>query len=208
MRILSRKLALLHSKVWRLAEYCVMDLETTGLDPVRDRIISYGLVPVVDGRIMTSEAIYSLVNPGITVTRESVMVHALRQCDVAEAPNIDDCFDEILAMLEGRILVAHSAWIEVSFLSEAAKRRKTKIRPVVVDTAVLAGRLLLANSWLPSGHDISLEYASAVLGLPAHTPHHALGDAMTTAQLFLALSARLAASGDVTVGKLLELSQR
>ncbi|MFJ5956659.1 exonuclease domain-containing protein [Paenarthrobacter sp. NPDC092416] len=206
MRILSRRESSLESRDWKQAEYCVMDLETTGLNSTRDRIISYGLVPVLEGRIRTAEAVYGVVNPGITITRESVMVHALRQCDVAEAPDIDECFDEILMRLEGRILVAHSAWIEVSFLAEAAKRRKTKLNLSVVDTAVLAGKIL-TDSWLPSGHDIALEYASAVMGLPPHTPHHALGDAMTTAQVFLALGARLSADG-LTAGDLIELSRR
>ena len=44
------------------------------------------------------------------------------------------------------------------------------------------------------------------LGLPAHRPHHADGDALTTAQLFIALATRLDAVAPQTVGSLARLS--
>jgi DNA polymerase-3 subunit epsilon len=56
--------------------------------------------------------------------------------------------------------------------------------------------------------DTSLEHASTMLNLPVHAPHTALGDAMTTAQLFLALAHRLPRNQVVSVADLHDLSRR
>jgi DNA polymerase-3 subunit epsilon len=48
-----------------------------------------------------------------------------------------------------------------------------------------------------TGHEPNLESSSRRLALPVHTPHHALGDAFTTAQILLALATRLEGTGDV-----------
>jgi DNA polymerase III subunit epsilon len=192
---------------WREGEFCVLDIETTGLDPVNDRIVSYGAVLVSGGRILGSESKYGLVNPETDVCPESVVIHALTKSELSAAPTIDECLDDILSLLDGRVLVAHSAWMEVDFLKAAAKRVHRKFRVPVVDTAVLSrGRLDLPD--LPADHDVSLEYASTAFGLPVHTPHHALGDAMTTAQLFLALSSGLSRNGTCTVRDLIAMSKR
>jgi DNA polymerase-3 subunit epsilon len=54
---------------------------------------------------------------------------------------------------------------------------------------------------------VSLEYAATELGLPVHSPHHALGDAVTTAGLFIALAGQLERGRTLTTANLLELSE-
>jgi DNA polymerase-3 subunit epsilon len=54
--------------------------------------------------------------------------------------------------------------------------------------------------------DVSLEYVSQSLGLPTHTPHDALSDAVTTAQVFLVLAHKLSVRETLTLGELLRLS--
>ncbi|WP_394525464.1 PolC-type DNA polymerase III [Paenarthrobacter nicotinovorans] len=192
---------------WRDAEFCVLDIETTGLDPANDRIVSYGAVPVREGRILSSEAKYSLVNPETDVCGESVRIHALTTRELADAPTIGECLEDILSLLDGRILVAHSAWMETDFLKSAARRLRRKLKISVIDTAVLARKQLDVPD-LPADYDLALEYAADALGLPVHTPHHALGDAMTTAQLFIALCSQLSQSRPCTVRELTALSRR
>jgi DNA polymerase III epsilon subunit-like protein len=81
---------------------------------------------------------------------------------------------------------------------------RVKLHEPILDTAALAHHCLD----LPRHADrmISLEYTASVLGLPVHTPHHALGDAMTTAGVFLALATRLSASAPRSVADLARLS--
>ncbi len=194
------------SPSWRDARYCVLDFETTGLDPLTDQILSFGLIPIDDGRILTAHARYGLVRADAPVPAQSILVHSLRDADLAGAPTLDESLGTIFDALDGRILVAHAAWIERGFLEQAALQAGRKLRLRLVDTAVLAYRCLDLPK-AERGQSVALEYLGSRLGLPIHTPHNALGDAMTTAQVFLALSSRLSAQGPLSANRLVALSR-
>lgn len=190
---------------WTQARFCVLDVETTGLDPAKDEIISFGSVPIDEARIRPAGAVNFLVKPRCSVDPKSVKVHNIRNCDLQDQPYLQDRVQDIEAVAEGRFLVAHSAWLDGAFLAKVAKNRASALLSPMIDTARLAKRCLECP---PTGRaDISLEYALTLLGLPVHAPHTALGDAMTTAQLFLALAHRLSRDKVVSVADLLRLSQ-
>ncbi|MFC9555921.1 PolC-type DNA polymerase III [Rhodococcus sp. NPDC056960] len=190
---------------WRSSNYLVIDLETTGLDTCKDHIISYGAVPIRDGRIVASDAAYSLVRSERESSEAALRTHCLRKQDLATAPSIDECVDRLDELLRGHILVAHGAWIEHSFLRRAFKCSQRVFTSNVIDTAKLAS-IVLDIPTRPN-HSVALEYAASRMGLPVHTPHHALGDAMTTANLFLALATKLERSDGIRAGsRLITLS--
>jgi len=192
---------------WRDREYCVLDVETTGLDLQSDEVVSFGAVLVRHGRVVVSTAAYGLVRPSRAVSVASVSVHALRAEDLADAPPLADCVRTLRGLLEGRVLVAHAAWVEQAFLGRAFRAHHESWRVPTVDTAGLARALGVAAS--APGREPPLEQLAGHLGLPVHTPHHALGDALTTASVFLALAARLEQQGRVRrVGDLVRLSRR
>ena len=66
---------------WRDAEFAALDFETTGLDLRRDAVVSFGLVPVRQGRIDLSEAIYQEVAPEVPLSHRSITIHHLRPID-------------------------------------------------------------------------------------------------------------------------------
>ena len=84
-------------------------------------------------------------------------------------------------------------------------------RPIV-DTAALTRACGLADA--NSGREPDVETVARGLGLPVHTPHHALGDAFTTAEIFLVLATRLEREPNVvgrsqlSVRRLCALSRR
>jgi DNA polymerase-3 subunit epsilon len=174
---------------WREAEYCVVDLETTGLDLRSDVIISVGSVLVRHGRLVWSTRDYQPVRPARPISESAMRVHGLRAQDLAEAPTIEEVAERLRARLHGRVLVAHAAWVEQAFLGRAVPGMRRGRRPVVVDTAAL----MRATGAAPggTGHEPDLETAALGMGLCVHTPHHALGDALTTAEVFLATAGRL-----------------
>jgi DNA polymerase-3 subunit epsilon len=181
---------------WRNLDYLVVDLETTGLNLRRDAIASYGAVVIHDGRIITAADTYGLVRPSRAMSAESVTVHALRPADVADAPPLAEAVETLDGLLTDRILVAHAAWIEQSFLSRAFRRCGKKLRCNIIDTAAMARK---ANAAVAACRgEPNLERLAEELGLPVVSPHHALGDAITTAQVFLALASRLAQRGYAT----------
>jgi DNA polymerase-3 subunit epsilon len=189
---------------WREAEFCVLDLETTGLDLNRDDIVSFGAAFVGGGRIPCGRVVYREIRPGRPVSVESLTVHGLRAADLADAPPLDDVLDDLIELLSGRILVAHAAWVERAFLDRALRPRGLRTARSVVDTAALLRACRLAES--DSGTEPNLEVAARRLNLPVYSPHHALGDAFTTAQLFLALATRLERGRTLTVRDLCRVS--
>ena len=189
---------------WRNLEYVVVDLETTGLDLRRDAIASYGAVVVRDGRIVVAENVYGLVCPTREMTAEAIAVHTLRRADLADAPPLSHAVTILEALLRDRILVAHAAWIEKAFLTRAFAEHDVTLSSPIIDTAALAR----ADGLVPRAMrgEPDLEWLAGELGLPAVTPHHALGDAITTAQTFLALTSRLSRLGYSNASDFVELS--
>ena len=197
---------------WREAEFCVVDLETTGLDLRRDDVISYGVAIVRHARIPCGQVVYRQLRPTRPISVAAMTVHGLRSADLADAPLIDDVIDEVIELLAGRMPVAHAAWVERAFLDRALRPRRRRLDRMVIDTAALLRGCRLVEAG--ADREPNLEAAARRLGLPVHTPHHALGDAFTTAELLLALATRLERTADgrrpqpLTVGDLCAVSRR
>jgi len=191
---------------WRLAHFCVVDLELSGLDPGRDEIIAFAAVPIDAGRIVAGNAVYGLSRNTRPLPEESVLVHGIRTVDLAGAPPLDEAIQPLVAMMGGRVLVAHASWIERSFLEPVVRRQGERLRGPILDTRDL-GHLLARERGVPSEAS-SLSDLARSLGLPVHRPHHALGDALTTAQVFIALATHLDAYAPQTVRTLSRARER
>lgn len=174
---------------WRDANYCVIDLETTGLDFKKDEIISIGAVQIQSGRIITAANYYQQVRPRQLPSPTSIQIHGIRAVDLEEAPPIEDVFPEFAERLRGRVVVAHAAWVENAFLKDRLQELNLDFSNGLIDTAGLARICGAVDADLD--HEPSLEYLAKSLGLPVYSPHHALGDALTTALILLALATKL-----------------
>jgi DNA polymerase III subunit epsilon len=189
---------------WREADFCVVDVETTGLDPDRDEILSFATVPISAGRIRLLRARYRVVHPARMPEAETIVIHGLRTDDLVEAPPLDKVIGELIDAITGRALVAHVASIEKGFLARALERAGVRLRNPIIDTAELAAELFsLRHRSL--AHPIGLSSLAAELGLPVHRPHSADGDALTTAQVFLALATCVDRFEPQTLGSLARL---
>lgn len=177
---------------WRDAEFLALDFEATGLDLKRDDVVSFGAVPIRGSRIMIGEQTYSLVRPTRPVPPESSKFHVIRNQDLADAPTADKAAEALLSLLRGRVLLAHAAWVEVAFLRRLFQRHGVAFSTPIVDTAALARSLGMRPRI--DTHEPHLETLAIELGVPVHDPHHALGDAVTTAQAFLVLASRIEAN--------------
>lgn len=176
---------------WRSARFAIVDLETTGLDPRRDEVLSFAMVPIERGRIVAGGTVTGLVRPANAPPASSIEIHGLRAADLAAAPPAPEALAPLAAALRGRVAVAHAAWVERDFLRP---RLGSSLPRRFVDTAVLWRALCIARGEGDPGW-CSLSALAAALELPAHRPHVAEGDALTTAQAFLALATHLESRG-------------
>jgi DNA polymerase III subunit epsilon len=192
---------------WRTAEFCVVDLETTGLDPAVDEIISFATLQIAAGRVRLNDAGYRHVCPRRMPEGETIRIHGLRSADLVDAPPLSAVLDELVEALTGRVLVAHVAEIERGFLGAAFELHGLRLVNPVVDTAALAAELFRRRRE-PVPETTALSSLAHALGLPVHRPHHADGDALTTAQVFLALATHLDALEPQTVKSLARAGAR
>ena len=191
---------------WRLAHFCVVDLELSGLDPRHDEIISFAAVPIDAGRVIAGDTYYGTSKSTRPLEASSVLVHGIRTVDLADTPPLDEAIQPLLSAMTGRILVAHVAWVETSFLGRALDRQGIRLRTPVLDTYELARLLAFERNEPRPSH--SLEEIAHGLKLPVHRQHHALGDALTTAQVFITLATHLETFGPETVETLAEAKAR
>ncbi|GMA21820.1 exonuclease domain-containing protein [Arsenicicoccus piscis] len=177
-----------------------IDVETTGLDPRRDALLSVGFVPVVRSTVELSGAYHAVVRSQVEVG-QSATVHGITDDRVHAGRPIEEVLADTLTALRGRVLVAHFAQIEVGFLTRAC-REVYGVEPgfTVVDTLTLHRRLLdpHAARELPRGV-LRLPAARDHFGLPRYRMHDALVDAIACGELLLAQAAHLGPADQVTL---------
>lgn len=187
----------LRSPRWDEVVYWALDLETSGLSPRRHRILSVGMVPLRGGAIHWGERFYSLVHPVSFegLAEPAIAVHQILPEELRSAPQAGEVLPEVARRLAEGALLVHHAPLDVAFLRRAFRHAGLAWpRPPVVDTQRLLGRLAARLHRLdPYGRPPPriLSEIRADLGLPSYDDHHALADALATAELFLALRARL-----------------
>ncbi|HEY6101251.1 MAG TPA: 3'-5' exonuclease [Anaeromyxobacter sp.] len=189
------------SPPWDALTYWALDLETGGLDPRVDPVLSVGMVPIRSGGIRLGEAYASLVQPGeqAGIAPSSIAAHHLVPRDVREAPALPEVLAEVDRRLREGILLVHQAAVDVPFLRRAYKRAAMRWPdPPVVDTVALlikaAKRARFLDPDAPEQEpELNLSGARRRLGLPEYGQHDALTDAIAAAELFLVLRRRIGA---------------
>lgn len=160
-----------------------LDTETTGMSPAQGHtLVEVARVAIVDGAI--GETWSSLVRPGRPIPADAAAVHGITDAMVADAPEPGAVGRRLKDDCGGSTLVLHNAGFDLPFLN--AMLRGAGLEPLwnpVVDTLGLARGLFGTGS-------NSLGALATRLQLPKETAHRALGDALTTARLFLHLAER------------------
>jgi DNA polymerase-3 subunit epsilon len=178
------------SRDYREVEYLAVDLETTGLDPRRDQILSIGWVRVDGNTIRLHSARHRVLQVDGAIPANSAVIHQITDDESARGLLLADALPELLRDLSGRVLIAHHARVERGFLNAACKRLWGKGLLVrSVDTQAIAQRLLERRQIPFKGSDLRLHALCERYNLPRHGAHNALSDALAAAELFLAQAA-------------------
>lgn len=169
-----------------------IDIETTGLDPVKDTTLSVGWVPV-DGDTIRFDGAGHLVLAADTEVGQSAVIHGITDDQIAAGTPLPEALPRVLQALTGRTLLAHYSTIETRFLSRLceAEYGAPLVTPVV-DTLHLADRIINPG-WDDESRagELRLWNARTRYGLPRYRAHGALTDAIACAELYLAQVAEL-----------------
>ncbi len=178
------------SQDYRSVELIAIDLETTGLDPRRDQILSLGWVRLHRNRIALSSAAHRLVQISGAIPADSAVIHQITDDQAAAGGDLAAALAELLEVLAGRVMIAHHARVEQGFLSAACRRLYgTGLLVRTIDTQVIARRTMEHRHIPYKGSDLRLHALGERYNLPRHGAHNALSDALAAAELFLAQAA-------------------
>ena len=185
--------------------FVVLDTETTGLRPeAGDRMVSLAGVRVSGMEVKRQQTFDALVHPGRSVPPASTRFHGITDDDLAGAPGLDVVLPAFLAFAGDAVLVGHEVAFDLEFLAPEVVR--LGLQPLMA-RPVLDTRLLSRSLHGPAA-DHSLEAAARRLGVQVVGRHSALGDALTTAEIFVRLLALLKGRGVETLGDLLKAARQ
>jgi DNA polymerase-3 subunit epsilon len=160
------------------AEFCVIDVETTGMSPSYCRIIEIGMVRVKNLKII--ETYRSFINPGVQVPGFITELTGITDSDVADAPLFDNLANIIKDFIGNSIVTGHNLQFDLSFLNKAfAGYNNEKIDNPHLCTLKLARKLY------PHLHSKSLKSVTENLKIRHKDVHRALGDATVTAKILI-----------------------
>lgn len=177
------------------APLIALDIETTGLNPRRDAIVSLGLAPFSLQRIRCGDALYQVVKPTTELSEESITFHRITHSDINQAPRVASVIETVLQALAGKLVVVHYRNIERGFLDQACRQHLGEgLQFPVIDTMELEARLHRGAgepNWLQRlfgkrSQSIRLADSRLRYNLPHYQAHHALTDAIATAELLQA----------------------
>ena len=172
-----------------------LDLETSGLEEDRDAIVSIGFIPLRHDRIRCAGARHWIVQPGRTPGEIAASIHGITHSALKSAPIFENIFDSLLQAMAGKIVVAHCAAIERRFLAAASMQLTGEpLLFPVIDTMRLEEKKYPHRrfDWLlrwflkTDTPSLRLDTTRKRYGLPSYRPHHALTDALATAELLQA----------------------
>lgn len=194
------------SSDYRQVEYLAVDLETTGLDMRRDRILSVGWVALRGNRIDLSSARHRLVRGDGAIPEASAVIHQITDDQAAGGEPLEAVLTDLLDQLAGKVMIAHHAAVERGFLGAACRSVfGCALAVPVVDTQALAQRSFERRHTAYKGSELRLHALGERYNLPRYGAHNALSDALAAAELFLAQAAHMesrrgARLGDFLVG--------
>ncbi len=171
--------------------FCVVDLETTGASAAKGaRITEIGAVKVRGGEVLGE--LQTLVNPDESIPAFITVLTGITDAMVVAAPRIDEVLPSFLEFAAGCVLVAHNAPFDVGFLRHAAGELGIAWpRPEVLDTAVLARRVLLRDEV----RNVKLATLAQHFHTDTTPDHRALHDARATVDVLHGLFERLGPLG-------------
>lgn len=188
--------------------YMIFDTETTSLEVKSARLLSLGAVKISKGKIEAGNALNCVIKWSENVDRPSnVEIHGIMPSASKQGMPPEEAIDIFLQAIRSSVLVAHHADFDVAIINETLDRYYPGLvlKNPVLDTGKIAIRLEAAafNTGIEVQRGYSLDQLIEKYKIEPLERHTALGDAYTTAVLFLKLKHLLKARGIIKLSQLI-----
>lgn len=164
-----------------LTDVVAVDIETTGLDPKRDRIVELALVGLT-GEGGIAWVWESLINPERSVPQSATLIHGIADEDLVNSPRFSDVSGAVRALLEDKVLLAHNLRFDAGFLNSEFRRCGLE-----VPTSRGIDTLQMSRQFDTGERSHKLADACRRYGVHSSGGHRAKQDAVAVARLFVAM---------------------
>lgn len=168
-------------------EYVCFDCETTGLDPKKDDIVSIGAVIIKNNTIISSKKFVKFVKPKTKLQADAIKIHHIRECDLADAEDIDKVIEEFLEFIGNRTLVGYFLEFDMAMIN---KYLKPKLGITLPNKALEVSAIYYDYKIekIPQGNiDLRFNTIMEELNIPTLGKHDAYNDAIMTSMIFIKL---------------------
>ncbi len=160
--------------------YIAFDLETTGFNPVVNKIIEIGAVKVKDGQIV--DKFSELINPGIRIPEIITQVTGIDNNMVKGKRQAEDVVRDFVDFCDSNVILGHNLSFDYSFISAQTYRLGIDFDKEGIDT------LKIARKHLSALESRKLDYLCEYYGIEDKEHHRAYNDAYVTVMLYKKLS--------------------
>lgn len=158
--------------------FTIIDLETTGGNQKKDKIIEIGLVRIEKLKVVAEKDI--LIQPNIRIPDFIQKLTTITPNDVKDALPFEEVIDEVLEFIGDSIIVAHNTAFDIPFLNSELKRMG---RPPLTNKSLCTN--LMTKYLIPNILNSNLNYMSRIFDIEHKKAHRAIDDAKATADLLL-----------------------
>jgi DNA polymerase III subunit epsilon len=177
------------SEPWAAFPIAFLDVETTGTDPLNDRLIEVGIVIGRGGEIVERHS--WLIHPGRAIPGESTAIHGITDADVVGKPAFAEVAAEILSHLGGAIPAAYNASFDRSFLLAELERagvRSANPPPAIRREVDWIDPLTFARELYKHEDSRALGEMASRLGISLENAHRATDDAEAALRVLYAIA--------------------
>ena len=161
----------------KTSPFVVIDVETTGLLPLDDRVVEVGAIRLVSGK--EEGRFHSMVQPGRPMPEAARAKNQINDEMLKDAPTFDKIAQDLRKFMAGSVLVAQNAEFDVGFLNaEFGRAWMSKLAMPALDTILLARKV---KPGLPTYNLDNLAYHFKV---KFNERHRSIGDCEVTGQVF------------------------
>ncbi len=175
-------------------EYCVLDIETTGLSYRTEKITEFGAIKIKNGEII--DTFECFVNPEKPIPYEVIKVTHITDDMVRDAETIDQVLPKFLEFIGDSVLVAHNANFDIGFIRHFAEEQGYKLNNTYIDT------LAIAREMFPDYKKHKLGIIADNLGIRVDVTHRALDDVKTLVKVFEVMLNNLKEKGVKTINEI------
>ncbi|GHV49183.1 DNA polymerase III subunit epsilon [Spirochaetia bacterium] len=171
------------------AVFTAFDIETTGLDAQKDRIVELGAVKF-DNRGPISR-FNVLIDPGIPMPEAAGRVNNITDKMLAGQPSLEEVLPDFLRLIKDSAVIAHNAPFDYGFINQNLKESYGRtggawVPPFPSLPNRIADTLVLCRRVFPGRSSYKLQELAAFLQIKAVSAHRAEDDARLCMEIFIA----------------------